>query len=329
MDGRLSPRERSVKRALDAVRTACDVPARLPEDPVAIVHRYPDTDDRELVALVAACIAFGNVRTIRAKLEDLLVRLGPHPARQADDARTLELRLRGWKHRVFRGEDIARLLAGARSVQRDFGSLGACFERHLRESGELRSALAAWCEAIRTAGGLGRSVARRGPAHLLPNVLGSSGCKRLLLLLRWMGRASDGIDLGMWNIDPAILLIPVDVHVHKLALNLGLTRRRLPSWKTTEEITRALARFDSVDPTKYDFSLCHLGMLQRCPSRRDPARCEGCGVQPVCIHWMTTVRAGSSSTPHVKGSGPPAATAGRARAKARRTRPADPTESSG
>jgi endonuclease III len=106
----------------------------------------------------------------------------------------------------------------------------------------------------------------------------------------------------MWNIDPAILLIPVDVHVHKLALNLGLTRRRLPSWKTTEEITRALARFDPVDPTKYDCSLCHLGMLQHCPSRRDPARCEGCGVKPVCIHWMTTVRAGSASTPQVNRS---------------------------
>jgi uncharacterized protein (TIGR02757 family) len=289
MDGRLSPRERSVKRALDAVRTACDVQARLPADPVAIVHRYPDSDDREIVALVAACIAFGNVRTIRGKLEDLLARLGPHPARSADDARSLTTRLLGWKHRVFRGEDIARLLVGARSVQRDSGSLGACFERHLRESGELRSALATWCDAIRAAGGLGRGGDRRGPAHLLPDVLGSSGCKRLLLLLRWMGRKSDGIDLGMWNVDPAILLIPVDVHVHKLALNLGLTRRRQPSWTTTEEITRALARFDPVDPTKYDFSLCHLGMLQRCPSRRDAARCEGCGVKPVCIHWVRPV----------------------------------------
>jgi hypothetical protein len=28
-----------------------------------------------------------------------------------------------------------------------------------------------------------------------------------------------------------------------------------------------------------------MGMLQRCPSRRDAVRCEGCGVQPVCRHW--------------------------------------------
>jgi hypothetical protein len=26
-------------------------------------------------------------------------------------------------------------------------------------------------------------------------------------------------------------------------------------------------------------------MLQRCPSRRDAIRCEGCGIQSVCRHW--------------------------------------------
>jgi hypothetical protein len=57
------------------------------------------------------------------------------------------------------------------------------------------------------------------------------------------------------------------------------------SWKTAEEITRALARFDPEDPVKHDFSLCHMGMLQRCPSRKDPRRCEGCAVKPVCRHW--------------------------------------------
>jgi uncharacterized protein (TIGR02757 family) len=284
----LKPRERAVKHALDAVRRRCDASARRAADPVAFVHRYERTADREIVALVASCIAFGNVQSIRTKLEDLLARLGPHPAERSDDARALLLLLEGWKHRVFRGEDVARLLAGARRVQREHGSLGACFVGHLgegRDPESFRTALAAWCDSIRAAGGLARGGARRGPAHLLPDPRGSSGCKRLLLLLRWMGRPSDGVDLGAWDVDPALLLVPVDVHVHRLARNLGLTRRRAPSWRTTVEITRALARFDPKDPTKYDFSLCHMGMLQRCPSRRDPLRCEGCGVKPVCVHW--------------------------------------------
>ncbi|MGH7280490.1 MAG: DUF2400 family protein, partial [Polyangiaceae bacterium] len=97
---------------------------------------------------------------------------------------------------------------------------------------------------------------------------------------------ADGIDLGMWNVDPAILLCPVDTHIHKLARNIGFTRAKTLSWKTTEEITKGLARLDAKDPVKYDFSLCHLGMLQRCPSRRDTKKCDGCGVKPICRHWI-------------------------------------------
>ena len=277
--------EADVKAALDAVRLRCDVAARREADPVGFAHRYEAPADRELVALVAACVAFGNVKAIRAKLDDLFERLGPHPSRASDDPGALHSLLRGWKHRVFRGDDIAKLLAGGRSIQLEHGSLGALFQAELAARGSLREALAAWCDAIRAAGGLGRDGARRGPAHLLPDPRGPSGSKRLLLYLRWMVRPADGVDLGLWDIDPARLLVPVDVHIHRLARNLGFTRRRGLSWRTTEEITTALARFDARDPVRYDFSLCHMGMLQRCPSRRDARRCEGCGVKPVCIHW--------------------------------------------
>jgi uncharacterized protein (TIGR02757 family) len=276
-----------IKAALDGVRARCDVEARRAADPVGFAHRYDAPEDREIVALVAASVAFGNVKAIRAKLEDLLARLGPHPARAADDRVALQFRLRGWKHRVFRGDDIARLMAGARAVQRRDGSLGALFERELARQGDLREALASWCDAIREAGGLRKDGARRGPAHLLADPRGPSGSKRLLLFLRWMVRPADGVDLGLWRVDPSRLLVPVDVHIHRLSRNLGFTRRRDLSWRTTEEITRALAAFDPADPAGYDFSLCHMGMLQGCPSRRDARRCEGCGVQPVCIHWST------------------------------------------
>ena len=103
-----------------------------------------------------------------------------------------------------------------------------------------------------------------------------------------MIRPADGVDLGLWDVDPARLLVPVDVHVHRLARNLGLTRRASPSFRTTEEITAALARFDPADPVGYDFALCHMGILQGCPSRRDAKRCAGCGIQGVCIHWAPT-----------------------------------------
>lgn len=296
---RETQRQARIGETLNHIRATFDVGARLQADPVSRVHRYRAPEDQELVGLACACVAFGNVKAIRAKLDDLLARLGEHPAHVADDPADLHARLRGWKHRVFLGEDLARLMAGARAVQRADGSLGARFSRELAARGELREALAAWCDAIRDAGGLrahapkgsartrdGRpSAGRRGPAHLLPDARGPSGCKRLLLYLRWMARPADGVDLGLWDLGPERLLIPVDVHIHRLGKNLGFTRRRAASWRTAEEITAALRRYDPRDPAGYDFSLCHMGMLQRCPSRRDAKRCEGCGVKPVCIHW--------------------------------------------
>ncbi len=275
----------SIKKTLDDVRRRCDVEARLRVDPGGVLHRYDDPLDREIVGLVAACIAFGNVKTIRSKLEDALVRIGPRPAESCGPAALIK-RMRGWKHRVFLGEDIAKLVIGARLVQARHGSLGARFKIDWDETQNLKESLARFVDAIRDAGKLHALVSgRRGPAHLLGDPRAGSACKRLMLYLRWMVRPADGIDFGQWPISPSILLLPVDTHIHKLSRNLGFTRRHDLSWKTAEEIAAALAVFDPKDPAKYDFALCHMGMLQRCPSRRDAARCEGCGVQPVCVHW--------------------------------------------
>ncbi len=277
-------REAAIGRALDAVRARCDVAARREADPVGIVHRYERPADRELVALCASALAFGNVKALRAKIEDALARLGPDVAAACDDPALVASRLRGWKHRVYRGGDLAGLLVGARRVQREAGSLGAALSAELERTGDLRLALSAWVRRIREAGGLDRRG--RGAQHLLADPGAGSAVKRLMLLLRWMARPADGVDLGLWDVPTSRLLVPVDTHIHKLGKNLGFTRRSTISWKVAEEITAALGRFDADDPVKYDFALCHLGMLQRCPSRRDPVRCEGCGIVDVCRHWQ-------------------------------------------
>jgi len=276
-----------LKRALERVIETCDVGARMELDPVGVVRRYRSPLDREIIGLAATGIAFGNVKTIRAKLEEIAVRVGPAPHALAEDARAMKAAMRTFRHRVFVGDDLARLMIGARAVQRRSGTLGARFAAHFHATREdLRESLARFVDDVREAGDLKTPKnGRRGPAHLLPDPRAGSGVKRLLLYLRWMVRPADGIDLGQWDVPTRALLIPVDTHVHKLARNLALTDRDDLSWKTAEEITAALRRFDREDPAKYDFALCHLGMLQRCPSRRDPKRCDGCPVKPVCRHW--------------------------------------------
>lgn len=287
----MAPRA-EVRDALEDVLASVDRAARVREDPVSLVLPYDAPLDREIAALVAASLAFGHVKTIRAKGADALARLAPSPHAASASLSGLRRRMRGFRHRVFRGDDVARLVFGAGELQRAHGSLGARFAEAFRARGDLRAAIDDFVTALRRAGGLRAGGARRGPAHILPSAGSKSGMKRFLLFLRWMLRPADGTDLGTWAglVPTSALVVPLDVHVHRLARNLGLTDRTAATWETAAEITRALAELDPDDPVRYDFALCHMGMLRRCPSRRDEARCEGCPVRPACRHWTDARR---------------------------------------
>lgn len=172
--GRRVASDEALREALERVRTECAVEARVAKNPVGVVRRYSRPNDREVVALVASSLAFGNVTTIRAKLDEALDRIGPRPSEAHRFPRALEKRFEGFIHRVYRGEDLAKLVLGATRVQREHGSLGAFFEKRFRESADLRESLAALTDAIREAGGFAstgkpwKKGERRGPQRLLP-----------------------------------------------------------------------------------------------------------------------------------------------------------------
>lgn len=279
--------DETLRARLDALVASQDARARLAEDPVSFVHRYASPEDREIVGLLASHLAFGNVKAIRAKVARALDVLGESPsgaARSWGEAR-LRRRLDGFAHRVWKGPDVARLLARAGRAQGDHGSLGAAMHAHLDATGgDLREALARLADALRG------PDPSRGLAHLVSDPRAGSACKRQLLWLRWMVRPADGVDLGLWPLSPSVLLIPVDTHVHRIGKNLGLTTRNDASWRTAEEITAALRRFDPEDPVKYDFAICHLGVSRECPSRRDDEKCARCVLREVCVQWRGGAR---------------------------------------
>lgn len=82
----------------------------------------------------------------------------------------------------------------------------------------------------------------------------SSSCKRLNMFLRWMIRRGP-VDFGLWNVDPINLIIPLDTHVIKSELRLGLIKRRTPDMQTALQLTNTLKEVFPNDPVKGDFAL--------------------------------------------------------------------------
>lgn len=87
-----------------------------------------------------------------------------------------------------------------------------------------------------------------------------SACKRINMLLRWMARKDSPVDLGLWDIKSSKLIIPVDTHVHRMALELGLNKRKQADMKTALEITDAMREIWPEDPAKGDFALFGYGV---------------------------------------------------------------------
>ena len=106
----------AMKTALDGQYAGFNAPdAAL--DPVQIVRRYADVRDREIVAFIAAGLAFGRVASIMASIEAVTAVMAPSPAafvRGFDRRRVVRWRRaardrNGSEHRVIRPNRSATL----------------------------------------------------------------------------------------------------------------------------------------------------------------------------------------------------------------------------
>jgi uncharacterized protein (TIGR02757 family) len=243
----------------------------LDSDPLGMVRDFDRADDRELVGLLAAALAYGRVESIRASLREVLSILGPRPSRflESFDPARDGRRFAGFRHRFTGGSDLAAFLHRIRRAREIDGSLEAFFVRHDPdpESAHLGPAMDAFADALHALGrivrgGRGGVEERDGARWLLTRPRDGSACKRHCLYLRWMVRPEDGLDCGVWRrVSPARLVAPLDVHMARISRALGWTRRRSPSWAMAVEVTEAMRQLDPDDPTRYDFALSRLGIL--------------------------------------------------------------------
>ncbi len=285
MTGR-TPDPRVLKPALDELYRGFDSSTSA-TDPIQIVRRFSRTDDREVVGFCAAALAFGRVASVMQSIEALLSVMGPSPAAfvRAYDPARYGAAVEPLVHRWTRGRDLSALLLILRRMLHEAGTIEAYFLLGDDPSApDLEPALESFSTRaldIDLRPAYGRVPKRPGVCYFFPRPSAGSACKRLNLFLRWMVRR-DAVDLGVWTrVDPARLIVPLDTHVIRLGRCLRLTQYTSPGWKMAAEITASLRRLDPRDPVRYDFSLCHVGMMNACGFNR-AQRDSHCPLRGLC-----------------------------------------------
>ena len=239
-------------------------------DPVYIVKRYTRPDDQEVVAFLAGALAFGRVASVLASIEAVLAVMGPRPAAyvRAFEPSRDAAGLAHIVHRWTSGADLAALIWILRQMLDAHGSIEGFFAAgHDAGAEDVQAGLESFSTralALDVSAVYGPRRPRPGVAYFFSRPSSGGACKRLNLFLRWMVR-KDVVDLGLWTaVRPAQLVVPLDTHVIRVGRCLGLTRYASPGWRMAADITRALRRIDPEDPVRYDFSLCHVGMMGAC-----------------------------------------------------------------
>jgi uncharacterized protein (TIGR02757 family) len=242
------------KEFLENIYKKYNKAALISPDPLQFVALYEKDGDREVSALIASSFAYGNVKQIIKSVGIILRAMGPGPRAflLAADKTLLDKTYEGFKYRFTTKDELVNFLYALSQILKEYGSLEnlffACYDD---KDKDFIAAQRAFAAKIRSYGPI---------PSLMPDPSKNSALKRLNLFLRWAVRR-DEVDPGFWRkIPPAVLIVPLDVHMHRVARMLGFTNRNQADMKTAAEISASFAHYCPEDPVKYDFCLTRFGI---------------------------------------------------------------------
>ncbi len=228
-------------------------------DPIQIPHSYSQLQDIEITAFWTSMLAWGQRKTIINKSKELfqLMDNAPHDFmlnHKESDLKAFEK----FKHRTFQPIDCLYFIEFFSDFYKKNKSLEFAFLKHQQEGDEtIENMLIGFHNDF-----FALPFAPQRTRKHVASPIKKSTCKKLCMFFRWMVRQDNqGVDFGLWkNISPSQLLIPLDVHVRRVATKLNLLQRPQNDFKAVIELTQELYQFDSKDPVKYDFALFGLGL---------------------------------------------------------------------
>ncbi len=231
-------------------------------DPICIPHRFTKKQDIEIAGFFAAIFAWGNRTTIINKSTELMQLMdnAPHEFCLHHTDNDLK-KLTAFKHRTFNATDLLYFISFFSMHYKQHDSFETAFTKWMKKKDEnIENALNGFYQYFFSL----EHVPKRTMKHIASPAKKAS-CKRLSMYLRWMVRKDKhGVDFGIWkNISPSQLIIPLDVHVARVARHFKLLQRKQTDWLAAVELTNEMKKLDAKDPAKYDFALFALGVLEK------------------------------------------------------------------
>ena len=245
--------ESTLKRRLQECAAQYNTTEFIKGDPCQFPHRFKRKQDIEISGFLASWISYGRREQIISKCEiaHRLIGHEPYEFIQNAPASFIEIKqlaeqggTRNTFYRFYTYEDLYQLLCRLYKI----------YDKY--ESMEDAVIAADESNIVRKVSLLFEGI--KG----IPSNNGNSAHKRIAMFLRWMVRQDHIVDLGIWKkaASPKDLIIPLDTHVLKSSMKLGLTTRKDASWKTAREITEALSEVFPDDPCLCDFALFGMGI---------------------------------------------------------------------
>lgn len=228
------------------------------EDPIVVPHLFTNRYDIEIAGFFAALFAWGNRRSIinsATKLMEIMDR-APHQFIMQHQATDLK-RMLGFVHRTFNADDLLYCIEALSNIYKEYGSLEHAFTGgQPYEGDDVGNALVRFRAHF-----FSLEHMQRTEKHIA-TPLKNSACKRLCMYLRWMVRSDAmGVDFGLWkSIVPHQLVIPLDVHVCKVAHRLNLIDVASANWQQALLLTQKLKKWNPQDPVIYDYALFSIGV---------------------------------------------------------------------
>lgn len=204
---------------------------------------FEGTANVEISAVITSWLSYGNRMHIIDKagmVYDLMSKSSPYEF--IIGKKYISFKSDITMYRFYKWSDFYMLCKRLENIYKSYGSIGEYIRNHNCDN------------------------ALQNLIHLFRGIKGfpsdnTSACKRMCMMLRWLVRHNSPVDIGIWSfLDQSRLLIPLDTHVHRIALELGLTSRKSADMKTAVEITETMKEIFPYDPSRGDFALFGYGI---------------------------------------------------------------------